>query len=156
MNRLEFVSILPGSLEKVWEFFSSPENLRLLTPPKMNFLIVSRPQGAMYPGMMIRYKVTPLPGMRVGWLTEITQLRNGEFFIDEQRVGPYKLWHHEHHFLEHPDGVEMRDILHYQLPLGFLGDIVDRLFIEDKVKSIFSFREEAIKRHFPGSLSTAE
>lgn len=149
MKRLEFVQFVPASLDVVWDFFSSPENLSKITPPSMGFIITSPPQNQMYAGMFISYKVSPLLGIKLNWVTEITQVEKLKFFVDEQRLGPYSIWHHEHHFKAVEGGVEMHDILHYSVPFGFIGRIADALFVHSKVKEIFAFREKNISAFFP-------
>lgn len=149
MKRLEFVQFVPASLDVVWDFFSSPENLSKITPPSMGFIITSPPQNQMYAGMFISYKVSPLLGIKLNWVTEITQVEKLKFFVDEQRLGPYSIWHHEHHFKAVEGGVEMHDILHYLVPFGFIGRIADALFVHSKVKEIFAFREKNISAFFP-------
>ena len=150
-RRLEFTSIVPRSLPETWDFFSRPENLEKLTPDDVSFNILSPVQGVeMYEGMVIQYRVSPFPGFSTDWITEITQIKHHQHFIDDQRVGPFALWHHQHHFRElDADRTEMKDILHYQAPLGILGTIADKLFVHRQVKQIFTAREEAIKRLFP-------
>ena len=132
MRRFEFTQFVPARLDEVWDFFSSPANLSKITPPGMGFIITSPPQPGMYPGMFISYKVSPLLGIKLNWVTEITHVREKLFFVDEQRRGPYSIWHHEHHFREVEGGVEMHDILHYQVPLGILGTLADHLFVKNK------------------------
>lgn len=149
MKRLEFVQFVPASLDVVWDFFSSPENLSKITPPSMGFIITSPPQNQMYAGMFISYKVSPILGIKLNWVTEITQVEKLKFFVDEQRLGPYSIWHHEHHFKAVEGGVEMHDILHYSVPFGFIGRIADALFVHSKVKEIFAFREKNISAFFP-------
>lgn len=149
MRRLEFTQFVPASMDVVWDFFSSPANLSAITPPEMGFLITSPPQTGMYPGMFITYKVSPVLGIKLNWVTEITQVKQKEFFVDEQRLGPYSIWHHEHHFREVPGGVQMHDILHYQAPLGFIGQLADSLFIKQKVMQIFTYRTKKITEFFP-------
>lgn len=149
MRRFEFVQFVPTNLNTVWDFFSSPANLSKITPPGMGFIITSPPQPEMYPGMLITYKVSPALGIKLNWVTEITQIREKKFFIDEQRRGPYSIWHHEHHFKEVKGGVEMHDILCYAVPLGFLGRLADLVFVNNKVKQIFDFREKRINELFP-------
>jgi len=149
MRRFEFIQFVPASLDVVWEFFSSPSNLSKITPPEMGFLITSPVQTEMYPGMFITYKVSPALGIKLEWVTEITQVSSKKFFIDEQRLGPYRIWHHEHHFREVEGGVEMHDKLYYQVPLGFIGRLADLFFIQNKVKQIFRFREKRILELFP-------
>lgn len=149
MYLLKTVQTLPISIDEAWDFFSSPKNLKDITPAYMGFTILNDVPDKMYPGMIIRYKLSPLPGYRVKWTTEITQVRQNEYFIDTQLSGPYKIWHHEHHFREVHDGVEMTDILHYKLPFGILGRLVHAIFIKKKVESIFSYRREVLERRFP-------
>ena len=103
----------------------------------------------MYPGMIIQYQISPFFGIPMNWVTEITQIREQSFFIDDQRVGPYGLWHHQHHFKAVDGGTEMTDILHYQVPYGIIGSIANWLFVERMVEQIFSFREEAMRKAFP-------
>jgi ligand-binding SRPBCC domain-containing protein len=148
MRKFEFKQIIPGNIDSVWDFFSSPKNLSKITPTGMSFEITSMPDGEMYPGMFISYKVKPILGIKMNWVTEITHVENKRFFIDEQRVGPYSIWHHEHHFNETENGVLMHDILYYRIPFGILGEIVDFLFVKQKVSRIFEFRKNAISGLF--------
>jgi ligand-binding SRPBCC domain-containing protein len=149
MKRIEYSQFVPGNINEVWDFFSSPANLSKITPPEMGFIITSPLQSAMYPGMFITYKVSPAFGVKLNWVTEITQVSDKKFFIDEQRSGPYSIWHHEHHFREVNGGVEMHDILYYQAPFGFLGKLAELIFVNNKVKQIFDFREKRIYELFP-------
>jgi len=116
----------------------------------MNFVVTSnyKPDEKVYAGMIITYKVTPLLGITVDWMTEITHVKEKEYFIDEQRFGPYALWHHQHHFKDVDGGVLMTDIVNYAMPYGFIGRIANNWFVEKKVKSIFEFREKAIEEIF--------
>ena len=150
-RRLEYTTIVPRPLAETWDFFSRPENLERLTPPEVSFEILSPVAGVeMYPGMVIQYRVSPLPGLRTDWVTEITQVRHHEHFIDDQRVGPFALWHHQHFFHALDGGrTEMRDVLHYQAPLGPLGTLADWLFVRRQVEGIFTARAAAIARLFP-------
>jgi ligand-binding SRPBCC domain-containing protein len=140
---------IPATMSEVWGFISSPGNLKEITPPHMGFDITSKnlPE-KMYPGMIISYKVSPFPGIRMTWVTEITHVREGEFFVDEQRIGPYSIWHHQHHIEPIDGGVLMTDIVTYRPPLGFLGAIANALFIRRQLKGIFDFREKAVERIF--------
>ena len=149
MRRFEFVQFVPASLDLVWDFFSSPSNLSKITPPEMGFIITSPVQPEMYPGMFITYKVSPVPGIQMNWVTEITQINRNKFFIDEQRRGPYSIWHHEHHFREVEGGVEMHDILYYNVPFGVFGKLADLAFVNNKVKQIFLYRQQRIQELFP-------
>jgi ligand-binding SRPBCC domain-containing protein len=149
MLRLERVQRLPIDLETAWDFFSSPKNLSKITPSYMGFNIKSELKNEkMYPGLIITYIVKPVLGIPLTWVTEITEISEGKYFIDEQRVGPYKIWHHEHHFREIEGGVEMRDLLYYRLPFGFLGKIVNALFVGKKVNAIFDYRTEVLEKMF--------
>ncbi len=150
-RRLEYTAIVPRSLEETWAFFSRPENLEALTPEDVKFNILSPVAGVeMYEGMVIQYQVTPFPGFTTDWISEITQIKHHAHFIDDQRVGPFALWHHQHFFRQLDNGyTEMKDVLHYQAPLGFLGTIADWLFVRRQVEGIFTAREAAIKRIFP-------
>ena len=135
---------LPVSSDTAWAFFSNPANLASITPPELDFRIISRHHGeTMYPGQIIEYKVRPVAGIPVYWMTEITHVQEGRFFVDEQRFGPYALWHHQHHFREVPGGVEMTDIVHYRLPLGILGRIAHAWFVGKKLNAIFEHRRHA-------------
>lgn len=140
---------LPISLKDAWDFFSSPQNLSKITPTRMNFKIVSISGGEkMFPGQIIRYKINVLPWLRLNWVTEITQVHEPEYFIDEQRVGPYALWHHRHHFKEVPTGVEMTDELNYAMPLGIVGRLVHALVVEREVNDIFNHRFAVLENFF--------
>ena len=138
--------LIPISLQEAWAFFSSPANLAKITPEKMSFNIISKHHGAqMYPGQIIEYTVKPLLGIPLYWMTEITHVREGAYFIDEQRFGPYSLWHHQHHFTEVKGGVKMEDIVHYKIPLGFLGDIAQVILVKKQLQGIFDFRFKAVE-----------
>jgi ligand-binding SRPBCC domain-containing protein len=144
MHRLTTVQTLPISLEAAWDFFSNPTNLSKITPKDMNLIPTSELPKKSYPGMFITYKVKPLLGIPMLWVTEITHLRENEFFVDEQRLGPYRIWHHQHHFKAVKGGVEMTDIVDYRLPGGPIGVIMEKLFIGGKVRSIFEFRNKRL------------
>ena len=140
---------IPVSLEKAWDFFSDPANLQVITPRDMNFRVISQFHGTkMYPGQLIEYKVSPLLGIPVYWMTEITHVADQHFFVDEQRFGPYSLWHHQHHFKIVEGGVEMVDIIHYKIPLGWLGDLANYLFVRKKLRAIFDYRYRAVAERF--------
>jgi len=143
---LNFSQRLPISLAQAWDFFSSPMNLAKITPEEMAFTVTSRlqPDQKMYPGMIITYKVSPVAGIKLNWMTEITQVEEHQYFIDEQRFGPYKFWHHQHHFKEIPGGVEMNDILTYGLPMGVFGNIANSIFVAAKLQQIFNFRKQKV------------
>ena len=138
---LKTVQHIPVSLDKAWDFFSNPANLQTITPQKMGFKIISKHQGdKMYPGQIIEYTVSPVLNIPLYWMTEITHVEDKKYFVDEQRFGPYDLWHHQHHFKETATGVEMTDIVHYKLPFWFLGDIAHGLFVKKQLEDIFEYR----------------
>jgi ligand-binding SRPBCC domain-containing protein len=141
---------LNATLDEVWAFFSHANNLQRITPKHMNFRVTSGDlPDEIYPGMIITYKVSPLLGIPLFWMTEITHVVPGKHFVDEQRRGPYKMWHHEHHFREASDGsVIMKDIVHYQLPMGFLGSIAHWLFVRKQLTDIFEYRKGQVKELF--------
>lgn len=116
----------------------------------MGFVVTSdyKADAKVYAGMIITYKISPLLGIKMNWMTEITHVKEKEYFVDEQRFGPYALWHHQHHFKEVDGGVQMTDLLHYAIPYGFIGRIANRLMVKAKVKKIFNYREEAITHLF--------
>lgn len=141
--------ILPLSLEQAWEFFTVPTNLDKITPGEMNFKITNNPPPKTYKGQIITYKIGLLPGINANWITEITHLEDKKFFVDEQRFGPYAMWHHEHHFQEIEGGkVKMTDIVNYKLPVGFLGDLFGGAIIKNKVQSIFESRYQILEKTF--------
>lgn len=141
---------LPITLEEAWRFFSTPRNLASITPAYMNFniLYVSLEDKGVYPGQIIRYKVNILPGINVNWVTEITHVHKPYYFIDEQRFGPYALWHHQHHFEEVQGGIEMTDEVHYAIPFGFIGRLANWLFVDKKVNAIFDYRYAVLEKLF--------
>lgn len=142
-------SFIPISLEEAWAFFSNPNNLKEITPDYMGFKVTSNQiKEGMYEGMIITYVVTPLLNIPMRWMTEITHVKHESFFVDEQRIGPYKIWHHQHHFKAVDGGVEMWDIVDYVLPLGILGRMLEPVLVRPKLKEIFSYREKKIKELF--------
>jgi len=146
---LKTVQNIPVDLDTAWEFFSNPANLQAITPQNMGFQILSHHHGSkMYAGQIIEYKVKPVLGISIYWMTEITHVEDRKHFIDEQRFGPYQLWHHQHHFKEIEGGVEMTDIVHYRNPLGVLGNIANTLFVKNQLKQIFEFRFQKVEELF--------
>ncbi len=151
VHTFKCVQRLPISSEAAWDFFSNPMNLKEITPAKLGFHITSDPDFSarkMYTGQVITYTVKPILGIPLFWMTEITHVQDAQFFIDEQRVGPYSLWHHQHHFKVIPGGVEMTDLVHYSLPLGFLGDFANWLFVRSQLRTIFDFRTKILEERF--------
>ena len=148
MKVLKREQFLPISLAEAWEFFSSPANLNDITPEDMSFEILTKLPPRMYEGMMIMYNVRPVMNIPMTWVTEITHIHEGKHFIDEQRKGPYNIWHHEHHFEERDGGVLMTDILHYDIGKWILGDIAGWIFVHKKVEDIFDYRFKILEKRF--------
>jgi ligand-binding SRPBCC domain-containing protein len=138
----------PISIKEAWEFFSNPNNLPQITPPWLNFEVTTQLDSKMYAGMIITYVVRPLLNIPTKWVTEITHVHEPIFFVDEQRLGPYKLWHHQHIFREAQNGIVMEDIVTYAVPFGFIGRIANSLIISKKIKSIFEFRTNVLIKIF--------
>lgn len=140
---------LPVDIFQAWAFFSSPKNLRTITPPQMNFKILDISGGSkMYSGQIIKYKVNILPLISTNWVTEITHVDEPNCFVDEQRTGPYALWHHQHHFKEIDDGIEMTDVVNYAIPYGVVGQLANTLFVSREVNRIFDFRSKVLQNMF--------
>lgn len=145
MYNLKRKQVLPITLEEAWEFFSSPKNLGKITPSDMGFDIqYLSGEKTTYAGQIIAYKIKVLPGIRMNWITEITHVKDLQYFIDEQRFGPYKLWHHQHHFKGTKEGVEMIDEVNYVIPFGVLGRLVHWLFVGRQVIAIFDYRHKVL------------
>lgn len=139
----------PISVEEAWRFFSSPENLEKLTPSEMNFQVTSGKPEKAYPGQIITYKVSVVKGVRLNWVTEITQVKKNKFFIDEQRFGPYTMWHHEHFFEKiDENSCWIVDKVSYKLPLGILGRLAQVLFVKKQLRGIFTYRTQQIDKLF--------
>ena len=145
---LKVMQQIPIGLSEAWSFFSSPANLEKITPSKMGFKITSGKPDKMYPGQIISYKVAPLPGIKTNWVTEITHVHENQFFVDEQRFGPYSMWHHEHHFEEKEGGVLMTDKVTYKIPFGFLGHFAHTLFVRSQLRGIFEYRISVLEAKF--------
>ena len=144
MYQLKSVQQLPIDRQTAWDFFSSPANLAVITPDELDFVVKSDLPEKMYPGMFIKYTVRPLFNVPVTWVTEITHVKEGEYFVDEQRVGPYRIWHHQHFFKDVPGGIEMTDIVDYQLPFGPLGNLVHGPVVKPKLNHIFNYRYQKL------------
>ncbi len=143
---------LSTTMEEAWIFLSDPKNLKRITPDYMGFDIISGAERKMFPGQIIQYRLTPILGIPFRWVTEITNVQEGEFFVDEQRFGPYTFWHHKHFIKKNKNGVIMEDIVDYKLPLGPLGWLAHALFVRTKVKQIFDYREKALNEIFNSTL----
>jgi ligand-binding SRPBCC domain-containing protein len=154
---IKTVQRIPISLEQAWDFFSKPDNLKDITPDNLGFNIVSKHHGdRMYAGQIIEYTVKPILAIPLYWMTEITHVAEQQYFVDEQRYGPYSMWHHQHHFKAIDGGVEMTDIVHYKLPLWILGDIANTIMVKSQLKGIFNYRYKAVDDKFgkwPGAVN---
>jgi ligand-binding SRPBCC domain-containing protein len=140
---------IPASVEEVWDFFSNPNKLHLITPPYMKFKVISKEKTErIYKGQVIEYTVKPILGIPLYWMTEITEVKDKTLFIDEQRKGPYKLWKHQHFFKEIPGGVEMTDLVHYRPPLWMIGSMANRLFLKKQLNRIFEYRYKKVEEIF--------
>jgi ligand-binding SRPBCC domain-containing protein len=152
LYRLHSRQLIPHPLDKIWPFFLRPENLNRITPPDLGFVIRSPVPSEMTPGLIITYTVRPLMGIPVSWVTEITHLhppaadRDWALFVDEQRFGPYRFWHHRHLFTQQDQTTLMEDEVHYGLPLGFLGRLVHPWLIRPRLMAIFSYRSRIIEQ----------
>ena len=141
--------IIPASLDEIWEFISNPKNLKEITPPYMGFDVrTPNLPKQIYPGMIIEYRVTPLLGIKLKWVTEITQVIPKQYFIDNQMIGPYKIWHHQHHLTPVEGGVKMFDLIHYLPPFGPLGTLANQLFIKKQLNGIFEYRTKVVNEKF--------
>lgn len=146
---LKTVQIIPTSLENAWSFFSSPANLKKITPEYLDFKILSdMGNGKMYAGQIINYTVKPVLGIPLRWTTEITHVEDQKYFVDEQKFGPYAMWHHKHFFEETSEGVQMTDIVHYAMPWWQFGFIMHPLFVKKKLQEIFSYRFKVVEEIF--------
>ncbi|MBP6455458.1 MAG: SRPBCC family protein [Chitinophagaceae bacterium] len=149
IHQVQYQQLIKTDLATLWNFISSPKNLKEITPKEMNFIITSPFfKEKMYAGMIINYKVSPVLGIKLNWCTEITNVQENEYFVDEQRFGPYALWHHQHHFQETENGILMTDIVNYKLPFGFLGNLFGGSFVKKKLKEIFDFRFQRMEELF--------
>jgi len=142
--RLTSKQKLPISVEQAWEFLSSPKNLKIITPDYMSFDIISGDERPMFAGQIIQYIVTPILGIKTNWVTEITHVVDKQYFVDEQRFGPYALWHHKHFIKPIEGGVEMEDIIDYKVPFGFIGRLVHPFVVKPKLKEIFNYRTKRL------------
>lgn len=154
MKKLKHEQLLPITIKEAWDFFATPANLDQVTPPGLTFEITSDVPPKMYEGLIITYRIKPMFNIPVNWCTEITHIREYEFFVDEQRLGPYNIWHHEHHFKPVEGGVMMTDILHYHIGKSVLGWLAGKLFVHRKVNEIFTYRHEVLEKRFKKGAAT--
>jgi ligand-binding SRPBCC domain-containing protein len=148
MHQIHVKQTLPITKEMAWEFLSDPKNLKVITPEYMGFNILSGAEKNAYPGQIIQYTVSPVLGIPLRWVTELTHVVTGSYFVDEQRFGPYSFWHHKHFIHSTENGVVMEDIVDYKLPMGILGKIFHWLYVKRKLKQIFNYRENKLKELF--------
>lgn len=148
LHRIHHTHLLPISKEEAWDFFSDPGNLQAITPEWMGFQITSELPDQAYAGLIITYRLRVLPGITVRWVTEITHLEPGRLFVDEQRSGPYRFWHHQHLFKEIEGGTVIEDIIHYAMPVGILGEVVHRFLVRQRLDEIFQFRAQILSQRF--------
>jgi ligand-binding SRPBCC domain-containing protein len=146
LHRIHRKQVIPISMSEAWEFFSNPVNLSKLTPPWLNLKVISDIPKSMHSGMIISYRITPMASISVLWISEITHVEAPIYFVDEQRLGPFRFWHHQHMFREVGRNVEIQDIVHYAMPLGPIGEMVYSVSVHKKVDSIFDFRQKALER----------
>lgn len=149
IHTLNYRQLLPLPLDEAWRFFSGPHNLRLITPPWLDFRLTCEPPAQMYAGMILTYRIRPFLRVPVNWVTEITHVNAPFFFVDEQRFGPYRFWHHQHAFRETPGGVEVLDLVSYGLKHGPLGSFTHQVLVRRRLNEIFAFRQRALERMFP-------
>ena len=149
MYSFKTVQKIPASLQQVWDFFSHHANLKQIIQPGIGFTVISRHHGnLLFAGQIIEYRLKPIWGIPIYWMTEITHVKEREYFADEQRRGPYGFWQHQHHFKEIQGGVEMTDIVHYRVPLWFIGYLANALFVRRKLKQIFDYRSKRMEEIF--------
>ncbi|PIB27911.1 SRPBCC family protein [Maribacter sp. 4G9] len=148
LYQLKSKQYLPIGTREAWEFLSDPKNLTVITPEHMGFDILDGADRKMFPGQIIQYNVKPFPGYTTKWVTEITQVQQGSYFVDEQRFGPYRLWHHKHFINEIEGGIEMEDIIDYKLPFGILGQMAHPLLVKRQLQQIFKYREQKLTALF--------
>lgn len=149
IHSIKAVQRIPINVTEAWQFFSVPAKLVQITPADFSFQIISHHHGeAIYQGQIIEYKVRPLWNIPWYWMTEITHVHPMKYFVDEQRYGPFGMWHHQHHFVPVDGGVEMTDIVHYSVPGWWFGSLVDKLVVRKKLEELFRYRFGAIEKLF--------
>jgi ligand-binding SRPBCC domain-containing protein len=146
LHQIHRKQMIPISIFEAWEFFSNPENLSTITPSWLNLTLISDIPRGMHSGMIISYRITPIVRVPTIWISEITHVNRPTYFVDEQRLGPFRFWHHQHVFKEVGRNVEIQDIVHYAMPLGPIGEMMYSISVRKKVDSIFDFRQKALER----------
>ena len=148
IHTLKKEQVLPVTLKQAWDFFATPRNLNLITPDDLQFRIISELPEKMYRGQLICYLISPYSFIKLNWVTEISEIEENRYFIDRQLVGPYKLWHHQHHFEEIAEGVRMTDILHFAMPFGIFGKLAYYFSVRKKLDHIFNYRQRKLAEIF--------
>lgn len=149
LHTIQTSQLIKSDLNTVWNFMSSPKNLASITPDYMGFQILNDLHGdTMYSGQIIEYNVSPILGIKLHWVTEITHIKDKSYFVDEQRFGPYTFWHHKHFLKETSQGIEMNDLVHYKLPFGALGKLANTLFIKKQLQEVFDYRYKKVHELF--------
>jgi ligand-binding SRPBCC domain-containing protein len=148
MHRVVSTQNVPITVEKAWQFFATPVNLKKVTPPKMQMKMLDDFEGEMYEGQIIRYKVAPLAGISLPWASEITRIKKHQYFVDSMLEGPFSIWHHQHHFSPISGGTQIKDVVHYKVPLGILGELFHPLLVKKNVAEIFEYRNKQIETLF--------
>jgi ligand-binding SRPBCC domain-containing protein len=148
LHQLRSTQRIPLSLDEAWAFFSDPRNLPTITPPWLGMTLTSEGPEVMHPGLLLTYRIRPVGPLRLSWVTEITHVVDRKFFVDEQRFGPYRFWHHQHHFRAISGGTEMRDIVSYDVGFGPIGDLANRLTVARRVAGIFAYRKGVLDERF--------
>jgi ligand-binding SRPBCC domain-containing protein len=146
LHQIHRKQMIPISISEAWEFFSSPENLSTITPSWLNLTVISDLPRGMHSGMIISYRITPIVRVPTIWISEITHVEAPVYFVDEQRLGPFRFWHHQHVFKEVGRNVEMQDLVNYAMPLGPIGEMVHAVSVRKKVEAIFDFRQKALEQ----------
>lgn len=149
LRRIEQRQFLPRTtLDEAWDFFANPRNLPAVSPPQLGLRVTSSPPTRVYPGLIITYDIEVLRHLHWQWVTEVTQVREGRLLVDEQRFGPFRMWHHEHHLTAHDGGVEVADLVTYALPLGPLGSLAHELVVGPRLTRTFAFRRRVLAQRF--------
>lgn len=148
LHLLEREQTLPISAGAAWDFFSTPANLAEITPPDLGFRTTSRPGPGIHDGQIITYRLRIAPALWIDWVTEIKCVDPGRSFVDEQRFGPYRFWHHRHIFEEIPGGVRVRDVVRYALPFPPFGELAHPWLVRPRLEAIFDFRKQVLARRF--------
>ena len=146
LHRINRRQLIPISMTKAWAFFSNPLNLSKIKPPWLNLKVTSDVPKSMHLGMIITYRIKPMAFMPTCWISEITHVKTPTYFVDEQRLGPFRFWHHQHLFKEVARDVEIQDIVHYAMPLGPIGEMVHAISVRKRVEAIFDFRKKALEQ----------